>query len=157
LVIMATHGRSGLGRWVFGSVAARVLARAPAPVLLVRAWQGVHGPALPAMAPRVLVPLDGSAFAEEALPAARGLARALGGALTLLRCVREAHDVVVAGRETVAETVNDPLTSMGAYVAPREVQQVITYTTQEFEAEQGAALDYLKGVEEKLAEGQAPL
>ena len=37
LVVMSTHGRSGLGRWVYGSVANKVLGSAPCPVFLVRA------------------------------------------------------------------------------------------------------------------------
>ena len=37
LIVMATHGRSGLSRWAFGSVADRVLRLASCPVLLVRA------------------------------------------------------------------------------------------------------------------------
>lgn len=36
IIVLATHGRSGFARWVFGSVADRVLRSAPAPVLLVR-------------------------------------------------------------------------------------------------------------------------
>jgi nucleotide-binding universal stress UspA family protein len=36
LILMTTHGRSGLGRLVFGSVADAVLRHAPCPVLLVR-------------------------------------------------------------------------------------------------------------------------
>jgi nucleotide-binding universal stress UspA family protein len=36
LILMTTHGRSGLGRLVFGSVADSVLRHAPCPVLLVR-------------------------------------------------------------------------------------------------------------------------
>lgn len=36
LLVMSTHGRSGLGRWVYGSVADRVLRHAAVPVLLVR-------------------------------------------------------------------------------------------------------------------------
>ena len=36
LIVMATHGRSGLSRWVYGSVADKVLRGAEAPVLLVR-------------------------------------------------------------------------------------------------------------------------
>lgn len=39
LIVMSTHGRSGLGRWVYGSVADRVLRYASVPVLLVRAGQ----------------------------------------------------------------------------------------------------------------------
>jgi nucleotide-binding universal stress UspA family protein len=34
LIVMATHGRSGLTRWAFGSVADKVLRRSPVPVLL---------------------------------------------------------------------------------------------------------------------------
>lgn len=37
LVIMATHGRSGISRWVWGSVADRLLRSARVPVLMVRA------------------------------------------------------------------------------------------------------------------------
>jgi nucleotide-binding universal stress UspA family protein len=36
LVVMSTHGRSGLSRWVYGSVATKVLQHAPCPVFLVR-------------------------------------------------------------------------------------------------------------------------
>ncbi|MBE7553959.1 MAG: universal stress protein [Anaerolineales bacterium] len=37
LIVMSTHGRSGVARWVYGSVADKVLRAAPCPVLLVRA------------------------------------------------------------------------------------------------------------------------
>jgi len=37
LIIIATHGRSGVSRWVWGSVADRVLRSACVPVLMVRA------------------------------------------------------------------------------------------------------------------------
>lgn len=36
LLVINTHGRSGLARWTYGSVAAKVLEAAPCPVLLVR-------------------------------------------------------------------------------------------------------------------------
>ncbi len=37
LVAMSTHGRSGVGRWVFGSVAEKILYQGNTPLLLVRA------------------------------------------------------------------------------------------------------------------------
>ncbi|MCA9985215.1 MAG: universal stress protein [Anaerolineales bacterium] len=37
IVVMSTHGRGGVARWVFGSVADRVLRYSPVPVLLMRA------------------------------------------------------------------------------------------------------------------------
>jgi len=35
-IIIATHGRSGVSRWVWGSIADRILRSAKAPVLMVR-------------------------------------------------------------------------------------------------------------------------
>lgn len=87
LVVMCTQGRSGLGRWIFGSVAEQVLARSPVPVLLVRA-SGAHPTFRPGPGSGpLLVPLDGSAFAETALPHAAALAHALGAALRLVRAL----------------------------------------------------------------------
>lgn len=40
LIVKTTHGRSGLSRWVFGSVAIRVLEQAPCPVFLIRVSGG---------------------------------------------------------------------------------------------------------------------
>lgn len=36
LIAMATHGRGGLGRWVFGSVTQKIMHLTPAPILVVR-------------------------------------------------------------------------------------------------------------------------
>jgi nucleotide-binding universal stress UspA family protein len=80
LIAMATHGRSGVGRWVYGSVADRVLRAAACPVLLTRA-----GAERPAAFNRILVPLDGSPLAESALPHARALAAAFDAEIVLLR------------------------------------------------------------------------
>ena len=40
MVAMSTHGRSGISRWAFGSVTAKVLRGANVPVLTVRAPEG---------------------------------------------------------------------------------------------------------------------
>lgn len=42
LIVLATHGRGGLTRVLFGSVAERVVRQAPCPVLTVRPDQGAH-------------------------------------------------------------------------------------------------------------------
>jgi nucleotide-binding universal stress UspA family protein len=85
LIVMSTHGRGGLGRWVYGSVAETVLGTTDVPVLLVPA-AGEHP--WPTDRPlRVLVPLDGSDLAEETLPAVGALASALEAELVLLRAV----------------------------------------------------------------------
>ncbi|MBM4331248.1 MAG: universal stress protein [Deltaproteobacteria bacterium] len=43
LIIIATHGRSGVSRWVFGSVADRILRSSCVPILMVRAPGCVQG------------------------------------------------------------------------------------------------------------------
>ncbi len=84
-VVMATHGRGGLGRLLFGSVADRLVHSCPVPLLLV------HPPAegeTAAFAPRrIVVPLDGSELGERALGPAAALAGAFGAQLVLLRAV----------------------------------------------------------------------
>ena len=51
LVVMATHGRSGLERLVMGSVAEAVLRRLHVPVMMVRPQPTVVGETRPAEAP----------------------------------------------------------------------------------------------------------
>lgn len=92
-IAMTTHGRSGLGRWVFGSVAEKVLQGAPVPLLLVRVQEDEAIRRLPARPYRVLlVPLDGSALAERALAQAVPLAQATGGILQLVAIVAGPDD-----------------------------------------------------------------
>lgn len=87
LVVMSTHGRSGLSRLIYGSVAEAILAHSPAPILLVRVTKDEVAQTMLPEDPQILVPLDGSDFAEAALPYAAELARSLKGTLVLLRAV----------------------------------------------------------------------
>ncbi len=67
LVVMMTHGRGGLSRAWLGSVADGLLRHAPVPLLLMREeTEWLSDPVEPFFR-RVLVPLDGSAMAEEVL------------------------------------------------------------------------------------------
>jgi nucleotide-binding universal stress UspA family protein len=94
LVAMSTHGRTGPGRWLFGSVAESVVASSLVPVLVERAWQPIRRDPLLTERPTLLVPLDGSALAELALQPACDLADNLGGELILLRVDARATDVL---------------------------------------------------------------
>ncbi|MDP9898706.1 universal stress protein [Variovorax ginsengisoli] len=42
LIVIGTHGRRGIGRWVMGSSAEHILRISPVPVLLVRAPESAH-------------------------------------------------------------------------------------------------------------------
>src|SRR5262245_8548394 len=66
LIVMSTHGRSGAGRVLLGSVADRLLRELHCPFILVRPGSGLATGQLPP-APRVLVALDGSPLAESVI------------------------------------------------------------------------------------------
>jgi len=85
LVAMGTHGRGGVGRWVFGSVADKVLRGASVPVLLIRAGPAAAAWSVPPR--RIVAPLDGSELAERALPLAAALAERAGAEVLLVQSV----------------------------------------------------------------------
>ena len=74
-ILMATHGRSGVKRWVMGSVADKVLRASPVPVWLVRATISEEIIRDEWNSRTMLVPLDGSELAEEVLPHVQSLAK----------------------------------------------------------------------------------
>ena len=85
LIVMTTHGRGGLTRALYGSVADAVLRGSTVPVLLLP--EAVPPSAEAGYLARIVVALDGSSLAEASLRPALGLARAGGGKLDLLRVV----------------------------------------------------------------------
>jgi nucleotide-binding universal stress UspA family protein len=92
IIALATHGRGGVTRWAFGSVADSVLKEAARPVLLVRTQQPKSA------VEHVMVPLDGSATSEAVLPDAERIARGCRAKLTLLTIVRDPASGIVAPR-----------------------------------------------------------
>jgi len=82
LIIMACHARGSGSQLFYGEYADRVARHAPAPTLLVRG--GDHSMMAAGFA-RIVVPLDGSPAAEEALPIAKRTATSLGLPIHLVR------------------------------------------------------------------------
>ena len=85
LVVMSTHGSSGMRRVVYGSVADRVMRRVDVPVLLIP--PGCQVARTLSKTPRIVVPLDGSDLSKEALGPAFDLASALGGEVILAHVI----------------------------------------------------------------------
>jgi nucleotide-binding universal stress UspA family protein len=87
LIAISTHGRSGITRWLFGSVATRILDAASVPVLFLRPKEGedkgAPGPAIK----KILVPLDGSELAMRVLEPVQQFAKAMGASLVLFHAV----------------------------------------------------------------------
>jgi nucleotide-binding universal stress UspA family protein len=85
LIVMTTHGRSGIARWVMGSVADKVLRTSRQPVLLVRSRDEAAQQTV--QLKKILVPLDGSPLSEAVLPFVGSLALRLGASLLLERVI----------------------------------------------------------------------
>jgi len=83
-IAMATHGRSGLNRFLLGSVAEKVLRGSANPLLLVRATEAAKTTG-EAPFKSVIVPLDGSELAESVLPPVATLAKELNLEVVLFR------------------------------------------------------------------------
>ena len=77
LIILSSHGRSGLSEWNISSVGQKIILRAHVPVMIVRAYEPCAGNVGSLRYGRLLVPLDGSQRAECVLPLVTALALSL--------------------------------------------------------------------------------
>ncbi|MBX6342900.1 MAG: universal stress protein [Thermomicrobiaceae bacterium] len=138
-IVLASHGRGGLGRLLLGSAVKRVVQTSTCPVVVVRARPAEEQPERVSLR-RVTVLLDGSALAEQALAPAAALAQAAGGTLRLLR-VAETY------RDELPPHPEEPTGPLPLAPSQREILQ-------QFERMEREAADYLEGVAERLrAEG----
>ncbi|MDP2743525.1 MAG: universal stress protein, partial [Dehalococcoidia bacterium] len=126
LIIMATHGRSGVARWVMGSVAGKIVRSSLTPVLLINAKLYRERKASEAKFSRILVPLDGSSLGAVALPYAEELARKMKAEIKLLHIPLPAYRLTGAGEldfsfpeqlmEDMRKAASDYLSQMSAEV-----------------------------------------
>lgn len=95
LILLSTHGHSGIRQWVMGNNADKVLRKSHIPVLLVRAAipeEIIHAEWCRRM---LLVPLDGSQTAESVLPHVEALAKQRGPENTKVTLIRICEPVFI--------------------------------------------------------------
>jgi nucleotide-binding universal stress UspA family protein len=110
LVVMCSHGRGGVSRVALGSIATGLLQRGTAPVLLARAFGE------PVALEQAVVPLDGSARAEEALRLVERLAGSVIHEVTLLRVIDRSTQGPEA--ERYLEQIAHSLQARGVHCTP---------------------------------------
>ena len=104
LIVMSSHGRTGASRFWLGSVADALIRSASIPVLVVRGGDDTTPEREQSLFSRILVPLDGSSVAEQAIPHAIAVGALESAHVHLLRIEEVAEDLrrsvwVLAQRE----------------------------------------------------------
>lgn len=121
LVVLCSHGRTGLTRWALGSVAHALVHHSTVPVLVLRqdAALSLSQNGAGARTLRTLVPLDGSRLSEDALNPAASLTAALAapaqGALHLVQVVKPVPATAEEG--TISELHEEAYQPATAYLA----------------------------------------
>jgi nucleotide-binding universal stress UspA family protein len=98
LIAMASRGRSGIHRWLIGSVAEKVLRGAANPLLLVRGNEEAKNDGKATLT-SIIVPLDGSQLAETVLPSIIDLAKRLSVEIVLTRAYQIPVSATYVGAE----------------------------------------------------------
>ncbi len=134
LIVMATHGRTGISRWTLGSTANKVARAARCSILLIRCATYVKGKA---RLEKILVTLDGSKPSEAVLPYIEALAPRLKSRVILLNVVEQLYNVYPYSE------------GMGYYGAAGVVR--VPYTEEEMQPAKDVAEKYMKEVNDKLS------
>jgi nucleotide-binding universal stress UspA family protein len=94
LIVMSTHGRSGIQRWALGSVADKVMRAATKPVVLIRAQGSRSDIRAEGLLRKVVVPLDGSKEAEAVIPYIEELASKLKLGVILIQVLARGYETL---------------------------------------------------------------
>jgi len=89
MVVMASHGRGGLGRWLLGSVATKVIRGATVPVFVVGGHVLASDASDSGTVKRIVAPVDSSEASERSFAKACELARQFGAELHLYAGVNQ--------------------------------------------------------------------
>lgn len=100
MIVMATHGYGGLRRWALGSVADEVAHLAACPLIMIREDSPEQD--VPVLK-RIMVPVDGSEFANQILTMACDLAKQANAEVMLLRAVRPQLELSLDGYVEVGD------------------------------------------------------
>jgi nucleotide-binding universal stress UspA family protein len=147
LIVMTTHGRTGIGRWIYGSVADKVVHASSAPVLLLRSGAGrLTGESIQ----RIMAPVDGSAYSEAALNFAKSMSTIFDAELHVVRVAETASLYSSLGYETYAPGAGQPMSDVVEYMV-NETHKYISSVTRELREQgynvQGAVLEGFAGEE----------
>ena len=129
LLIMTSHGGSGIMPWTMGSTANKIIQKCQVPILMVRATHAILKRRPVKVFKTILLPLDGSPFGEAALQLTKTIASAVGSKIILLFIVETVQHI---------HTIGGP--------------DHFAYSEQQIELMKKAALKYMEGAKEQFGD-----
>ena len=148
LIAMATHGRGGIQRWAYGSVADKVLHAGRTPLLLVRAHP--LSPAPPQTLRRIMVTLDRSELAEQALPYALQVAKAFDAEILLYHIWdTSGYTFDVSHDPAVERVMRDTFSYSQNYLVEMTHKLLSEGVRVQWQAESGNVANHILGAAEK--------
>lgn len=97
LIILVSHGHSGIMPWATGSTASHIIHKSDIPILLIRASDDAAAKQKPDLFKKILLPLDGSATSEAVLPYVKEIAAHMKSKIILLRVLERGQHVRTIG------------------------------------------------------------
>lgn len=147
MIVVGSHGRSGVGRWLHGSTTSRLLHESRVPVL-VAGPKAFHLPGRP-MIRHIMVPLDGSRLSEVAIAVGVRLASEFGARLSLVQAVRWAYETYpYAGAATYVQSLDSDLEAGAREYIQRHESSIAGEVAVQGVVARGLAADALLNFEE---------
>jgi len=97
LIMISSHGRSGIAPWSLGGTASKVLHKVGVPLIIVRAKENSEESTKVKLFSHILIPLDGSEKSEVILPYVTELTKKLDSEVTLLQVIETGRHVHTIG------------------------------------------------------------
>jgi nucleotide-binding universal stress UspA family protein len=133
LILLSSHGKSGVSRWNVSSVVRKIVQNASLSIMLVRAYNcepvGLHD----LKYRNILVPLDGSLRAEVALPAAVNLAQSHQANLSLIHIIQRPEIIQRIPSSQQDQELLDQVIERSKEAAMRYIDQLRSRLPVEFE------------------------
>ena len=112
LIIMTSHGRSGVTLWPIGSTVDKVLRRTGVPLIIVKVKEAQGASPQTELFKKILVPLDGSELGAKVVPYVAEIAAKMGSEVILFQVIETAKHVHSLGRIDTVPFVEGELDSL---------------------------------------------
>jgi nucleotide-binding universal stress UspA family protein len=157
LILLASHGRSGLNGTTLGSVVQKVIHRARTSIMIARSYHREPRDVAAVRYREIVVPLDGSRRAEVVLPAVSTLARRFDSRVRLVHVVRRPEFPQAEPGAAPYQELSEQVTALGWQESTKYLDKVRAWLPAESAADLLVSADVAEALQEAAEEEGADL